>query len=316
MTIVTEKISLGSSTIQVAPLGVGTWAWGDRGYWGYGTSYGEQDIQEAFVASIHKGITLFDTAEIYGGGTSERLLGHLLHKTKAPAILATKFAPFPWRLSARSLRQSLDASLKRLGVETVDLYQIHHPYSLIPIEALMDALADAVADGKVRAVGVSNYSAEHMKRAQAALAKRGVPLASNQVSYSLLKRTPEINGVLHACRESGVSLIAYSPLAGGLLTGKYTTRKRPSGPRFFMSATTDMQHVEHVVDMLRQVGQEHGGKTPAQVAMNWLIAQGNVLPIPGAKHVRQAADNAGALGWTLTSAQIEAIDELTRRWRR
>lgn len=313
--MVAEQITLGSTDIQVAPLGVGTWAWGDRGYWGYGRSYGEQDIKEAFVASVSKGITFFDTAEIYGGGTSERLLGELARKAPAPTVVATKFAPFPWRLTARSLMRALDASLSRLGVETIGLYQVHHPYSIIPIEAWMDALADAVADGKVRAVGVSNYSAEHVKRAHAALAKRGVPLASNQVNYSLLKRTPETNGIMETCRELGVTLIAYSPLASGLLTGKYTRHNRPSGPRFFMTAMTDMRQVEQVVDALRQVGQEHGGKTPAQVAMNWLIAQGNVLPIAGAKNVRQAVDNAGALGWVLTPAQLEAIDEATRAWR-
>jgi aryl-alcohol dehydrogenase-like predicted oxidoreductase len=308
----TEPITLGRTDIQVAPLGVGTWAWGDQGYWGYGKTYGEQDINEAFVTSMNKGITLFDTAETYGGGTSERLLGKLVRKSRAPAVIATKFAPLPWRLTPRSLTQALTASLKRLGVATIDLYQIHHPYSIIPIEALMDALADAVADGKIRAVGVSNYNADQMQRAHAALAQRGVPLASNQVSYSLLQRTPEGDGVLATCRDLGITLIAYSPLAGGLLTGKYTARNRPSGPRFFLSATTNMQHVEHVVATLRQIGQEHHGKTPAQVAMNWLIAQGNVLPIPGAKNTRQAADNAGALGWTLTPAQMEAIAAATR----
>lgn len=316
MTIVTEQINLGSSGIHVEPLGVGTWAWGDRGYWGYGSSYDAQDIQAAFVISVNKGITFFDTAEVYGGGTSERLLGTLVHRTRAPAVIATKFAPLPWRLTPRSLTQALDASLNRLGVQTVDLYQIHHPYSILPIAGLMDALADAVADGKVRAVGVSNYSAEQMQRAYTALAKRGVLLATNQVHYSLLNRVPEINGVLATCRDLGVTLIAYSPLAGGLLTGKYTTHKRPPGPRFFMSAMTNMPQVEHVVATLRQIGAEHGGKTPAQVAMNWLIAQGNVLPIPGAKNIRQAADNAGALGWMLTAAQCAAINELTQCWRR
>ncbi|NJN68599.1 MAG: aldo/keto reductase [Chloroflexaceae bacterium] len=311
----TERIALGNTDIQVLPLGVGTWAWGDRGYWGYGKSYGEQDITEAFVVSVNKGITLFDTAEIYGGGTSERLLGNLIRQTKAPVVIATKFSPLPWRLTLGSLPQALDASLSRLGVETIDLYQIHHPYSILSIEALMDALADAVADGKVRAVGVSNYGAEHIRRAHAALAKRGVPLASNQVNYSLLKRTPEKNGVLDTCRELGVTLIAYSPLAGGLLTGKYTARQRPSGPRFFLSAMTRMECIERVVDTLRQIGQDHGGKTPSQVAMNWLIAQGNVLPIPGAKNRKQATDNAGVLGWALTPAQVEAIDEATRSWR-
>lgn len=312
----TEHVTLGRTDIRIAPLGVGTWAWGDRSFWGYGKSYGEQDIAEAFVASVQMGITLFDTAEGYAGGNSERLLGALVRKTHTQVVLATKFAPLPWRLTKQSLRPALNASLKRLGVETIDLYQIHHPYSLIPIEALMDTLADVVSEGKVRAVGVSNYNADDMKRAHAALEKHGIPLASNQVSYSLLKRAPEVNGVLDTCRALGVTLIAYSPLASGLLTGKYTTRHLPSGPRFFMFSMANMRKVEPVVDLLRQIGQEHGGKSPAQVAMNWLIAQGGIVPIPGAKHARQAVENAGTLSWSLTLAQIQALDEATRSWRR
>lgn len=316
MVLAMHRTTLGGTDIQIAPLGVGTWAWGDRGFWGYGTNYGEQDITEAFIASIHMGITLFDTAAAYGKGISEQLLGNLVRKTQAPAVIATKFAPAPWQRTVQPLQTALESSLQRLGVKTIDLYQIHHPYTLVSIEALMDALADVVADGKVRAVGVSNYSADQMQRAHAALSRRGVSLATNQVSYSLLNRSPETNGVLQACRELGVLLIAYSPLASGWLTGKYTARKRPAGPRFFTSAIKDMNQIKQVTDLLQQIGHAHGGKTPAQVAMNWLIAQGNVLPIPGAKNMRQASENAGALGWSLTEDDLARIDEATRLYRR
>jgi aryl-alcohol dehydrogenase-like predicted oxidoreductase len=231
MITIGDTIALGSSDLRVAPLGVGTWAWGDTLFWGYGRGYGKSEVAAAFHSSLNAGITLFDTAELYGTGTSERILGQLARSTEQPIVIASKFMPYPWRLSAKSLRGALDASLKRLQIERIDLYQIHFPALLIGIPALMDAMADAVAEGKIRAVGVSNYSAAQMQTAHAALARRGIPLATNQVEYSLLKRAPEVNGVLATCRELGVTLIAYSPLAMGRLPGKYRHGVAPGGAR-------------------------------------------------------------------------------------
>lgn len=313
-----ERIAIGRSGLRVAPLGVGAWAWGERRIWGYGTDFGREDVAGAFRASVEAGITLFDTAEIYGGGESERLVGELERERGAPVVVATKFGPLPWRLRAGTLGVALDASLARLGRERVDLYQIHWPYTLLSNGALMGALADAVAAGKVRAVGVSNYSAAQMRRAHEALARRGVPLASNQVQYSLLHRRPEANGVLDACRELGVTPIAYSPLAQGLLTGKYGPGNVPaSGVRRYTGAfrETNLRAVPGLIALLRGIGEDHGGKTPEQVALNWLIRQGNVLPIPGAKNARQATSNAGALGWALTDAEVAALGRATERWR-
>jgi len=322
----TPMVALGGSDITVAPLGVGTWSWGDERFWGYGTDYGRTEIADAFAASVAAGVTLFDTAEGYGQGESERLLGGLLREmhaptstpTSAPIVVATKFAPLPWRFGGRSLRRALDASLERLGVARVDLHQIHFPYSLIGIPTLMDALADAVAEGQVGAVGVSNYSTEQMRRAHEALARRGVPLATNQLQYNLLARRPERDGTLAACRELGVTLIAYSPLAQGLLTGKYRPGgPTPSGFRRWqpLFRGRDARHLAGLLDLLRGIGEDHGGKTPAQVVLNWLIAQGTV-PIPGAKNRAQASGNAGALGWSLHAAEVEALATASRHWQR
>jgi aryl-alcohol dehydrogenase-like predicted oxidoreductase len=151
-----DTINLGSSDLRVAPLGVGAWSWGDTLFWGYGQGYGKSEVATAFQTSLNAGITLFDTAEIYGTGTSERILGQLAHATAQPIVIASKFMPYPWRFSAKSLRGALDASLKRLQIDRIDLYQIHFPSPLMGIPALMDAMADAVAEGKIRAVGVSN----------------------------------------------------------------------------------------------------------------------------------------------------------------
>jgi aryl-alcohol dehydrogenase-like predicted oxidoreductase len=316
MNAISDMITLGTSDIRVAPLGVGAWSWGDTLFWGYGQGYGKSEVAAAYHTSLNAGITLFDTAEIYGTGTSERILGQLAHATEQPIVIASKFMPYPWRLSAKSLRGALDASLKRLQIERIDLYQIHFPSPLLGIPALMDALADAVAEGKIRTVGVSNYNAAQMHTAHGALTRRGVPLTTNQVEYSLLKRAPEVNGVLDACRTLGVTLIAYSPLAMGLLTGKYSPGVTPSGARRFARrfSTHQLAAIQPVLELARTIGAAHGEKTAGQVALNWLIQQGT-LPIPGAKNARQAQENAGALGWTLDPNENERLDAATRAWR-
>jgi aryl-alcohol dehydrogenase-like predicted oxidoreductase len=180
----------------------------------------------------------------------------------------------------------------------------------------MDLLADAVEAGKIKAVGVSNYSAEQMRLAHAALSRRGIPLASNQVEYSLLHRQPEVNGVLEACRELGITLIAYQPLASGALTGKYTGGVKPIGIRRFMPyfRANRQEAVDAVVSLLREIGERYG-KSPAQVALRWLIENEHVLPIPGAKNAEQAAANAEALTFQLAQEETEALDKATLAWR-
>lgn len=265
------------------------------------------------------GVTLFDTAEIYGNGASERIIGEILREGgfDGTTVIATKFAPLPYRFGARSILDALDKSLVRLGVVTVDLYQVHFPNPLFKIESLMDALAEAVKEGKIRHIGVSNYNVDQMKRSHDRLASHGVKLASNQVEYSLLKRAPETNGVLEACRDLGVTLIPYSPIAQGLLTGKYAPGDRPSGlvRRFGKSfSERNLRKVEPVVNILRDIGEAHD-KQPAQVALNWLVTRQNTLPIPGAKNERQARQNAGAIGWTMTDEEAEKLDLATLGWR-
>ncbi|MGB3682713.1 MAG: aldo/keto reductase, partial [Rubrobacteraceae bacterium] len=218
---------------------------------------------------------------------------------------------------ARALLDALDKSLVRLGVVTVDLYQVHFPNPIFRIESLMDALAEAVKEGKVRHVGVSNYNVSQMKRAHDRLASHGIKLASNQVEYSLFKRAPETNGVLDACRDLGVTLIPYSPIAQGLLTGKYSPGDKPSGlvRRFGKSfGEKNLKKIEPVVNILREIGEAHD-KEPAQVALNWLAVRRNTLPIPGAKNGRQARQNAGALGWEMTGEEAEKLELATLGWR-
>jgi aryl-alcohol dehydrogenase-like predicted oxidoreductase len=175
-----------------------------------------------------------------------------------------------------------------------------------------NALADAMEAGLTRSVGVSNYSAAQMRQVHEVLSRRGFLLASNQVEYHLLNRKVERNGVLQACRELGVALIAYSPLAKGLLTGKYTPQNRPPGVRKYTFGGARLSSIQPFLGLMREVGQAHEGKAPAQVALNWLLAKGAV-PIPGAKNARQAQENAGAAGWRLRAAEIAALEEMDKQ---
>ena len=309
-----ETIPLGKTDLRVTPLGLGVWQWGDTRMWGYGKSYGDADLKPVYDATLAAGINFIDTAEIYGRGRSETVVGQFMRDThtRDRLVLATKFAPFPWRLGGQRLIDALHASLNRLGVPQVDLYQIHFPIPPVSIETWMAAMAEAVQQGLIRAVGVSNYSVAQTRRAHAALAKRGVPLASNQVEYSLLQRKPETSGLTAVCRDLGVTIIAYSPIAKGLLSGKYTPDHLPPGLRSRIYNRTYVTKIQPLIGLLKDIGQGQGvansAKTPVQVALNWLICKGAV-PIPGAKNLRQAQENFGALGWRLSDAEVQALDQ-------
>jgi aryl-alcohol dehydrogenase-like predicted oxidoreductase len=229
-------------------------------------------------------------------------------------LIASKF-PSGLRFQADDFPEQLDGSLSRLGRTAIDLYQHHFP-ARVSIPDLMNHMADAVEAGKVKAVGVSNYSAAQMRQAHAALEARGIPLAANQVEYSLLHRQPETNGVLEACQELGVTLIAYTPLAGGLLTGKYSVDNRPTGfyrrvlPRYRRKA---LDAIQPVVGLLKEIGDRYS-KTPSQVALRWLIENPMVLPIPGAKNGEQAKSNAAALSFSLTDDEVDALSDAAQAW--
>jgi len=303
-------------------MGMGVMTWGDAkglarlhpAKTAYGGAEGLEEEKRALEVSLAAGVDLFDTAAFYSGGATARRLGELTRGKDV--LIATKF-PSGFSFKTDDLPKELEANLARLGRDSIDLYQHHFPAKNVSIPKLMDLLADAVEAGKVKTVGVSNYSAEQMREAHAALAKRGVPLASNQVEYSLLHRQPEGNGVLDACRELGVTLIAYTPLAGGALTGKYSATRRASGLRRFMPnfSRKTMEALQPVIALLRQIGERYS-KTPGQVALRWLIENPIVLPIPGAKNSKQAIENAGALSFALTPEEVEALSQATLAWRK
>jgi aryl-alcohol dehydrogenase-like predicted oxidoreductase len=280
----------------------------------YGGAHGLEEEKRALEVSLEAGVNLFDTAAQYSMGAAERRLGELARGRDV--LIATKY-PSGFSFRVEDFPGELEATLARLRRDSIDLYQHHYPNARLSISKLMDLVADAVEQGKVKSVGVSNYSAKQMREAHMALAKRGIPLASNQVQYSLVYRKPEVDGVLDTCRELGVTLIAYSPLGMGALTGKYSAKNRAGGffrrilPNFSRKAMDALQPVIH---LLRQIGERYS-KTASQVALRWLIENPVVLPIPGAKNSRQAAENSGALSFSLAPQEVEMLNQATLAWR-
>lgn len=305
--------TLGNSEIKIPGLGIGTWAWGDRLFWNYGKDYGEEELEAAFDAAVKAGITFFDTAEVYGLGKSESFLGRFIQRTEQPIQIATKYAPLPWRFDGKAVSEAISESLKRLQLSQITLYQVHWPFTFfLSQKTLMNTLADEVEKGRIQAIGVSNYSATQMQEAYEILAQREIPLAVNQVQYSLLHRKVETEATLSTARKLGITILAYSPLAQGLLTGKYKPENTTSlqgarrlDPRF---SSQSLEKILPLLNLLESLAQKYH-KTSAQVALNWLISQENVVPIPGAKNASQAQENAGALGWSLEENELKQLEE-------
>jgi len=325
----TTKKHTHKTGLKIAPLGVGAWSWGDRSaYWGYGKSYGKDDNKQAFdelqalakAGKIPGGAAFIDTAEVYGYGESERFVGEFVKADASgapPPFVCTKFAPLPWRVTQSQVLSAAKASAERLQAQQIDLYIQHWPgffTSGFSNDSFLEGLADVADAGLARALGSSNFNASRVRAAADALERRGHCLSSNQVQYSLLYRAPETNGVLEACRERGVTLVAYSPLCQGLLTGKYVPgAPLPTGPRAAIYRQK-IGEIARLLDLMRIVGEARGGKTPGQVALNWLMCSpkngaAGVVPIPGAKNAAQLRDLVGACDWRLSGAEWDELDK-------
>lgn len=308
---------LGATGLEVSALGMGTNRWSIRE---------DTRLLPVFQAALDYGVTFFDTAEVYMNGESERMLGVCMRRERRPVMIATKFAPLPTRVSRHTVIDALDASLSRLNAETIDLYYVHWPRSLMSIDTLMDMMALAVRIGKIRAVGVSNFNARQMRQAASRLARYGIPLAANEVQYSLLHREPETNGVLDTCRELNVALVAYKPFERGLLklqetseeAGQVSSQARRNG---LLSAFNRQEHLrqEHMTALqatLREIAQGRQ-KTVSQVALNWLLQRDeHIIPIPGTTSVAHVIENAGALTWRLSEDEFAVLDVVSRPWKR
>ncbi len=337
---------LGKTDVQVPAIGVGTMLWLPT------NDQEKENYFEVYKTCLDYGINFFDTAEIYGNGKSERLLGEFLKRDGRKILISSKFAP-PSKMnpltqkrkqvdksSPKALEEALNGSLERLGVSCIDLYLIHVPPKKGNISDYMEIMAKAVHENKIKAIGVCNFSAKQIEEAEHTLEKYGLSLAVAMVGYNILRRYPETNGVFDVCEKYGISIIPYAPLAEGTLTGKYRNKKVP----FMYKMTSyfghlnitkerndhipfikrllscprecDTKKMEPLMIELDKIAQEHN-KTIAQVSINWLLTNPNVdvIPIPGMRNVKQVKDNVGAIDWELSKEEREIINNIEEKTR-
>jgi len=299
-----EFKELGKSGVKVSAIGIGTWQWGSR-EWGWERDYGRKDVLAAFQYALESGINFVDTAEVYGRGKSESLIGEAIKHHRDEVVIATKV--WPWNLTSGRLIRAAERSASRLGVDVIDLYQIHWPNPIFPIKNTMKAMKRLVRLGKVRFVGISNFGLARTKAAQAALLP--LELASNQVKYNLIDRRAERN-LLPYAQDSGLTIIAHTPLARALLAGKFIRGIRPTSlaqaasPKF---SSRNLARMENLQNTLSSISASRN-KTPSQIALNWLIGKENVVAIPGTKTTRHVADSAGAVGWRLSESERSLLE--------
>ena len=310
---------LGQTDIQISPIGLGCWQFSDgrAGATGTWDPVSEEETEGIVQAALEGGINWFDTAELYGNGRSERAIARALKlagKTNDEVIIATKWNPIG--RTARSITGTIGNRQECLDGYSIDLYQIHGPMSFATRRSEMNAMADLVESGKIRSIGISNYNAQQMRLANDVLLSRGMRLASNQVKYSLLDRRIESNGVLDSARELGITIIAYSPLEMGLLTGKFHKNPELLTSRPFLRRNQLRRKIEksrELVTALEEIALTHE-VTASQVALNWMITfhGETIVAIPGASKVRHAEQNVGAMTFTLSKAELAQLDELSQ----
>jgi len=314
-----SKRKLGKTNIEVTPIGLGMMEFaGGGGLMGFAFPKIDQEVKNATVkAGLDGGVNWFDTAELYGGGVSEASLAEALKvagKKDEDVVIATKW--WPLFRTARNIPKTIDDRLRFLGGYSISNYMVHQPISFSSPEAEMDEMAKLVEAGRIRSVGVSNFSPERMRRAHRRLQEHGLPLAVNQVRYSLLDRKIERDGTLETAKELGVTIISYTPLESGLLTGKYHKNpellaKKP--PFWRMRLRRGMEKSRKLTATLDEIGSKYNA-TAAQVALNWVIySQGDiVVTIPGVTNPKQAEDNAGAMKFRLSEDETAQLDEISR----
>ncbi len=317
---------LGRTDVSVTAVGLGCWQFQQgRGMTGMMWSVLDQATMDEIVgASLRGGVSWFDTAQAYGNGASERALATALGNSGVEpgrVVVATKWLPILRR--AHDIPRTIGARIECLAPYPIDLFQVHIPWSVSTVRAQMHEMAELVRAGKVRAVGVSNFSAGRMAKAGAALEAEGLPLASNQVRINLLDRSIESNGVLDMARRHGVTLIAYSPLAQGVLTGRYHDdpsrvkalrwgRRSRLSPSSRYLTPEGLRRSAPLIEELRDVAAAHRA-TPAQVALAWLVTYYGdiVVAIPGASRPEHATEAAGAMDLRLSADELQRIDRLS-----
>jgi len=301
-----EYVNLGKSGIKVSIIGLGAWQASGKTW---GADVEDENIVKAIRRAYELGINFIDTAEAYGNGHSEEVVGKAVKEIgRENLVIATKVHGAHLRYN--ELLKAAEHSLKRLGIKEIDLYQVHwpDPWEQIPLKHTMRAMEQLYKEGKIRAIGVSNFAVRDLEEARKHLSVTDI--VSNQVRYNMLQREIE-EEVLPYCKRESISIIAWSPIAQGALTGKYNISNKPSddvrrGNKLF--SDYNLREISKLIPVLEKVAKARN-KTVAQVALNWLLRKGNVIPIPGAKNPRQAEENAGAADWRLTSQELKEIED-------
>lgn len=315
---------LGKSDLFLSPIGLGTWQF-SRGN-GFGSRFwgdiSKQQIEDIILASINGGINWLDTAEAYGNGQSEQTISACLKSLADKQHISTDIwiADKWWPLmrSAASITKTISLRRTYLGGRVIDLYQIHHPTSISSLKRQMQEMAKLISSADIRYVGVSNFSAKQMRKAYNCLKEEGYDLVSNQVRYNLYDRTIEQNGILDMAKELGVSIIAYSPLHQGLLTGKFHNHPELLKNLFWLRKSqyslteNTVKKTEELMAFLRNIAIKYN-RTPAQISLNYLIhAHGNtVFAIPGASKMQHVEENISAMNFSLTSDEIEELSRVS-----
>ncbi|HOY31961.1 MAG TPA: aldo/keto reductase [Bacteroidales bacterium] len=309
---------LGKTSIMLTPIGLGCWQFSKRKnlagkFW----PHLEDDVIDRVVAgSLNGGINWFDTAEVYGKGASEKALSAALQKAgknNGDVQIATKWWPM-FRL-ASNITRTIDERIRMLDPFAVDLYQVHQPWGFSDEKSEMDEMAELYCRKLIRSIGVSNFPAKKMKKAWEALAKKGIPLASNQVPFSLLNRNIESNGVLDMAKNLGISIIAYSPLAQGLVTGKFHDNPellRNIGLRRYnpLFKPQGIAKSRPLINLIKDLALKYN-VTPSQIALNWVIHYhgDTIVAIPGATKESHVKENTGAMSFRLSDEDMEQLDK-------
>lgn len=302
-----EKTTLGNSGIKVSKVGIGLWQ--ASGDW----KARDNDVIEAVEQAHNLGVNFVDTAEAYGNGHSESVLGKALKQVgRDNFVVATKVNGAHLRYD--ELQKAAAASMSRLGVKEIDLYQVHwpDPWEQIPLKYTMKAMEKLYLEGKIRAIGVSNFAVRDLEEARSCLSRADI--VSNQLRYNLIQREID-DEVTPYCKKNNITIIAYSPLAQGALTGKYTAAKPPKGDVRDLNqifAPANLSQISRLVEVLSSVAKSHK-RSISQVALNWVASLPGFIPIPGVKSAAQAAENIEALDFELTKQDIEKIERAARQ---
>jgi aryl-alcohol dehydrogenase-like predicted oxidoreductase len=316
--------SLGKSDLMITPIGLGCWQFSKQKnmagkFW---PDLEDDLIRQMVKISLEGGINWFDTAEVYGSGASERALAaslSIIGKKPGEILIATKW--WPMFRTASNILKTINQRTEALAPYPIDLYQVHQPWGFSNEKAEMEAMAKLVKEQKIRHVGVSNFSASKMRSAWEALQKHGIHLVSNQVRYNLLDRKIESNGTMQTAKELGISIIAYSPLAQGLVTGKFHDNPallKNIGMRKYSSSfkPAGLEKSRPLIETVRELAIKYN-VTPSQIALNWLINfhGDTVVAIPGATKESHAKENAGAMTFSLSDEDLSLLDKKSALFR-